>query len=96
MRSHVYRHASGTFAEYLLPTAPGIPRIEVEMLEYLGANNPLGVKGAGETACIPVPGAVISAIENALEPFEVKLVEFPLSPPHLFELIDSARRTDNH
>ena len=85
-----------TFAEYLLPTAPGIPQIEVKMLEYPGANNPLGVKGAGETACIPVPGAVISAIEDALEPFGVRLREFPLSPPQLFELIASARRTDRH
>ena len=62
-----------TFAEYLLPTAPEIPLIDVTLLEYPGANNPLGVKGAGETACIPVPGAVISAIENALEPFGVRL-----------------------
>ena len=85
-----------TFAEYLLPTAPGIPHIEVKMLEYLGANNPLGVKGAGETACIPVPGAVISAIENALEPFGVRLLEFPLSPPQLFELINSAGRAGKH
>ncbi len=85
-----------TFAEYLLPTAPGIPHIEVKMLEYLGANNPLGVKGAGETACIPVPGAVISAIENALEPFGVQLREFPLSPPQLFELINSVGRAANH
>ncbi|MEX2034949.1 MAG: molybdopterin cofactor-binding domain-containing protein, partial [Xanthobacteraceae bacterium] len=78
-----------TFADYLLPTAPDIPHIEIKMLEYLGANNPLGVKGAGETACIPVPGAVISAIENALEPFGVRLAEFPLSPARLFELINS-------
>jgi carbon-monoxide dehydrogenase large subunit len=92
-----------TFADYLLPTAPEIPHIEVKLLEYLGANNPLGVKGAGETACIPVPGAVISAIENALEPFGVRLVEFPLSPARLLELINSAelgtgrehRRTGN-
>jgi carbon-monoxide dehydrogenase large subunit len=82
-----------TFAEYLLPTAPEVPHIQVSMLEYLGKNNPLGVKGAGETACIPVPGAVISAIENALEPFGVRLHEFPLSPPRLFELINSGART---
>jgi carbon-monoxide dehydrogenase large subunit len=82
-----------TFADYLLPTAPELPHIQVSMLEYLGKNNPLGVKGAGETACIPVPGAVISAIEHALEPFGVRLYEFPVSPPRLFELIDSARRS---
>ena len=79
-----------TFAEYLLPTAPEIPTIGVTLLEYPGANNPLGVKGAGETACIPVPGAVISAIENALEPIGVRLDEFPLSPARLFELIQQA------
>jgi aerobic carbon-monoxide dehydrogenase large subunit len=59
----------------------------VTLLEYPGTNNPLGVKGAGETACIPVPGAVISAIENALEPLGVRIAEFPLSPARIFELI---------
>ena len=36
-----------TFAEYLMPTAPELPRIDVILLEYPGKNNPLGVKGAG-------------------------------------------------
>ena len=79
------------FAEYLLPTAPAIPRIEVILLEYPGMNNPLGVKGAGETACIPVPGAIASAIEHALEPFAVRISEFPLSPPRISDLIHKAR-----
>ena len=81
-----------TFAEYLLPTAPELPNIKIRMLEYLGANNPLGIKGAGETACIAVPGALVSAIEDALDPLarELELAEFPLSPARLFELIRSA------
>jgi carbon-monoxide dehydrogenase large subunit len=85
-----------TFAEYLMPTAPEIPRIEVILLEYLGKNNPLGVKGAGETACIPVPGAVISAVENALESFGVRIAEFPLSPARLYELIAAAKTATGH
>jgi len=80
-----------TFAEYLIPTAPEIPRIEVILLEYPGKNNPLGVKGAGETACIPVPGAIVSAIENALESFGVRIAEFPLSPARIFELLSQGR-----
>ncbi|MGD9715187.1 MAG: xanthine dehydrogenase family protein molybdopterin-binding subunit, partial [Thermomicrobiales bacterium] len=79
-----------SFAEYLLPTAPEIPRIDVLLLEYPGKNNPLGVKGAGETACIPVPGAVVSAIEHALEPFGVRISEFPLSPVRIQSLIREA------
>ena len=43
-------------------------------------NNPLGVKGAGETACIPVPGAIVSAIEDVLGSIGVRIAEFPLSP----------------
>ena len=82
-----------TFAEYLLPTATDVPRIEVIALEYPGTNNPLGVKGTGETGTIPVPAAVISAIENALSPLAVHLAEFPLSPARLCELIAKARGT---
>ena len=85
-----------TFAEYLLPTAPEIPHIDVTLLEYPGANNPLGVKGAGETACIAVPGAIVSAIENALEPLGVELNEFPLSPARLFELIQRTKAVAAH
>ena len=81
-----------TCAEYLLPSAPKIPTIDVTLVEYPGTTNPLGVKGAGETACIPVPGAVVSAIENALEPIEVQLTEFPMSPVQLFQLIQQAKR----
>jgi carbon-monoxide dehydrogenase large subunit len=80
-----------TFADYLLATAPEIPPIGVTMVEYPGANNPLGVKGAGETACIAVPGAIVSAIEDALTPIGVRLCEFPLSPARLYEIIGAAQ-----
>jgi carbon-monoxide dehydrogenase large subunit len=64
----------------------------VILVEYPSKTNPLGVKGAGETACIPVPAAIVSAVENALAPFGVRLGEFPLSPAGIFQLIDDARR----
>jgi carbon-monoxide dehydrogenase large subunit len=80
-----------TFADYLLPTSPELPNIEVILAEYPSKSNPLGVKGAGETACIPVPAAVVSAVENALAPFGVRLSEFPLSPAGIFRMIQDAR-----
>jgi aerobic carbon-monoxide dehydrogenase large subunit len=49
------------------------------------------VKGAGETACIPVPAALVSAVENALEPFGVRLAEFPLSPAGIHQMIRDAQ-----
>jgi carbon-monoxide dehydrogenase large subunit len=53
--------------------------------------NPLGVKGVGESGVIPIPAAVISAIEDALSPFGVSINSAPISPPELFELIAKSR-----
>jgi CO/xanthine dehydrogenase Mo-binding subunit len=51
--------------------------------------NPLGIKGAGEAGAIPVGAMFAQAIEDALElkGKNVELLEIPLSPSRLFELI---------
>ena len=79
-----------TFAEYLLPTGPELPNIEVILVEYPSRTNPIGVKGAGETACIPVPAAIVSAVENALEPFGVRIAEAPITPQRIVALLAEA------
>ena len=66
---------TSTFAEYLLPTATELPSIEVILVEYPSKTNPLGVKGADETACVPVPAAIVASVENALTPFGVRLAD---------------------
>ena len=53
--------------------------------------NPLGVKGAGESGVIAAAPAVMSAIENALEPFGVRIAQMPLPPHKLLELIAEAK-----
>lgn len=81
-----------TFAEYLLPTATEVPQIEVIFAPSPSPLNPLGVKGIGEAATIPVAAAVIGAVENALLGYGVRISEFPLSPVRLLELIIAAGR----
>jgi len=76
-----------TFADYLLPTATELPPLTTLYKETPSPLNPLGVKGVGEVGTIPAAAAVISAIENALEPFDVRIAEFPLSPARIVELI---------
>jgi carbon-monoxide dehydrogenase large subunit len=75
------------YADYLLPTAPEIPRIEIIHLESPSPINPIGVKGAGEGGTIPAAACVITAIEDALAPFRVRITEHPLSPARLRQLI---------
>ena len=55
--------------------------------------NPLGVKGAGEGGTIPAAAAIISAIENALEPFGIVIAETPIVPARLVEMIARSKET---
>ena len=76
-----------TFADYLLPSATEVPSIDSFYTSSPSPLNPLGVKGAGEAGVIPSAAAVISAVENALEPFGVRITQVPLFPHRLLELI---------
>ena len=79
------------FGEYLLPTAPEIPQIEVITHVSPSPLNPLGVKGVGECGVIPAAAAIMSAIENALSPFGVQVIETPMFPEQIVELVQAAR-----
>jgi carbon-monoxide dehydrogenase large subunit len=76
-----------TFAEYLLASATEVPSVEIRFVEFPSSLNPLGVKGVGESGCVPATGAIISAIENALAPFRVRIEEYPVAPARLFALL---------
>jgi carbon-monoxide dehydrogenase large subunit len=79
-----------TFADYLLPTATEIPMLTTLYKETPSPLNPLGVKGVGEAGTIPAPAALISAVEDALSPFGVRIAQYPLPPAKLVELIRAA------
>jgi carbon-monoxide dehydrogenase large subunit len=79
------------FAEYLLPTAPTFPMFETQYQETPSPLNPLGAKGAGEVGTIPAAAAVISAIEDALAPYGVRITRCPVTPALLLQLIEDAR-----
>jgi carbon-monoxide dehydrogenase large subunit len=76
-----------TFADYLLPTATDVPNFETLYKESPSPHNPLGVKGVGEVGVIPAAAAMISAIEDALSPFNVRIAQMPVTPHRLVELI---------
>jgi carbon-monoxide dehydrogenase large subunit len=76
-----------TFADYLLPTATEAPKLTTLYKETPSPLNPLGVKGVGEAGTIPAAAALISAVEDALSPFNVRIAHYPLSPMALLKLI---------
>lgn len=80
-----------TFAEYLLVTATELPTIELIDRETPSPLNPLGAKGVGEVGTIPAAAAVISAVEDALRPFRVRISRTPVLPVTVFELVRDAQ-----
>ena len=72
---------SGSFVDFLLPTAAEVPDSTIHHVHAPTPLNPLGAKGAGEGGTIPAPSAIVAAIENALWPDGTfHLNEFPLGP----------------
>ncbi|HUG36297.1 MAG TPA: molybdopterin cofactor-binding domain-containing protein, partial [Candidatus Limnocylindrales bacterium] len=81
---------TGTFMDYLVPTAMELPPIETVHLEFPSPRNPLGIKGIGEGGAISPPAAIANAVEDALAPFGVRVRRTPLGPSTVLELIAEA------
>jgi carbon-monoxide dehydrogenase large subunit len=78
---------NASLADYLIPTAWEIPRIEVGHEKTPSPLNPIGSKGVGEAGAIPVPALFAQALEDALADYDVEVLEAPMSPNKLFELL---------
>lgn len=74
------------FADYLMPSATGVPDIEVHHIETPSAVTPLGMKGLGEGGAIGPAAAIANAVQNALG---VPVRETPLTANKIWELIRS-------
>jgi carbon-monoxide dehydrogenase large subunit len=75
---------TATFADYLLPTAPDVPAIEIHHLETQSdAFSITRAKGLGEGGAIGAPAAILNAINDALAPFGVSIDELPATPQRI-------------
>jgi aerobic carbon-monoxide dehydrogenase large subunit len=89
---------NASLADYLLPTALEVPRMELHHTVTPSPLNSLGVKGVGEAGAIPVGALFAQAVEDALDlpALGVELREIPLSPNRLWELIAPATKRAAH
>jgi CO/xanthine dehydrogenase Mo-binding subunit len=85
---------SGSFMDYLLPTSLDVPRIEVGHEVTESPLNPMGVKGAGEAGAIPTGALFAQAIEDALGNSGLEILEIPLSPGRVWELVSAAKEVE--
>ena len=61
-------------------------------MESYSSRNPLGV---GEGGAISPPAAIANAVEDALQPFGIKITTAPVTPTLIRSLISSGRGPDS-
>lgn len=81
-----------TLGDYLIPMATDVPNVDVIHTETPSPLNPIGVKGAGEGGTIAVIAAIISAVENALTPFDAKLTNMPIMPEQIVRIVNGTNK----
>jgi len=81
---------SGSFMDYCMPRADGVPAMQVSTVEVPCKNNPFGIKGCGEAGSVASPAAVINAIIEALSAYGVTRIDMPATPEKVWSLIHAA------
>jgi CO/xanthine dehydrogenase Mo-binding subunit len=65
---------------YFMPTSMDVPPIDLYHLETPSPFTWRGVKGVGEGGRMAAPAAIVSAVEDALRPWCVRIDEIPVTP----------------
>ena len=94
---HIHYDATGqplttTLAEYMLPTAGEMPRLQLAHQHSPSPRNPFGVKGVGEGGPIAPPAAIANAVADALRPLKVEFNATPIAPHQIVEAARVLRR----
>jgi carbon-monoxide dehydrogenase large subunit len=82
---------TASLADYLVPTAREIPRIEIHHLETVTDASLTGAKGLGEGGTIGAPAAILGAVNDALAPFGVEIDEMPATQKRIHAALQAAR-----
>ena len=80
---------SGSFIDYLIPTAADVPLVELLHLHTPSTVHELGTKGAGEGGTIGATAAIANAVADALSATDAVL---PFSPERVLALVERGQR----
>jgi aerobic carbon-monoxide dehydrogenase large subunit len=81
---------SGSFVDYLLPTAADTISFEVEHTTSPSLTNTLGTKGVGEAGTIASTPAVVNAVVDAIRHLGINDIQMPCTPARVWAAIQSA------
>jgi len=81
---------TGSFVDYLLPTAADTISFEVDHTTSPATSNTLGTKGVGEAGTIASTPAVVNAVVDAIRHFGVNDIQMPCTPQRVWKAINGA------
>ena len=79
---------TGTFVDYLVPSAADLPDFTTDRTETPSTTNPLGVKGVGEAGTIASTPAVVNAVIDAVRHLGVSDIRMPCTPERVWRAIN--------
>ncbi len=80
---------NASFMDYSMPRADMLPNITLDHHEVPCLNNPLGVKGAGESGVAGSLPSAINAILNALSYRGVQTMDMPFTPARVWAVLSA-------
>ncbi|HSM09232.1 MAG TPA: molybdopterin cofactor-binding domain-containing protein, partial [Gemmatimonadota bacterium] len=84
------QNLTGTFADYLVPTAMESPKWETGHTITPSPHHPLGAKGVGESPTVGAPPAIVNAVVDAMWHLGVRHVEIPMTPERIWKALREA------
>jgi carbon-monoxide dehydrogenase large subunit len=81
------QNLTGSFTDYLLPTAVETPKWELAKTVTPSPHHPFGAKGVGESATVGAPPAVANAVVDALSHLGVTNIDIPITPPKVWAIL---------
>jgi aerobic carbon-monoxide dehydrogenase large subunit len=85
------QNLSATLLDYAIPIAARVPSFEVEHLERLDPNTPLGMKGMAEGGVMGAAAAISNAVADALAPLGADAGRQPFTSERIAAALRAAR-----
>jgi carbon-monoxide dehydrogenase large subunit len=82
---------TGSFMDYAMPRAHGVPTINVLSHPVPTKSNPLGAKGCGEAGTSGGLASVANAVIDALSEYGIRHLEMPMTPARIWHAIQEAK-----
>ena len=85
---------TGSFMDYGIPRAHGLPFFDIALTEDPTKGNPLRVKGGGEAGITPALAVVMNAVMDALSVYGIAHMDMPATPYRIWTTIQAAKKSN--